>query len=48
MMSQELPGGVSRSDLKLSDGRTISYYDSSKIERVAQDKRVEKNQPGIG
>lgn len=47
-MSQELSGGVNRSDLKLSDGRTISYYDSSKIERVAQDKRVEKNQPGIG
>ena len=47
-MSQKLPGGVFRSDLKLADGRTISYYDCSEVKRNAVDTRDEKAQPGIG
>jgi len=47
-MSQKLPGGVFRSDLKLADGRTISYYDCSEVKRNAVDSRDEKAQPGIG
>jgi UDPglucose--hexose-1-phosphate uridylyltransferase len=47
-MSQKLPGGVFRSDLKLADGRTISYYDCSEVKRNAVDARDEKAQPGIG
>ena len=47
-MVQKLPGGIYRSDLKLADGRDISYYDSSEINRSAADKRNEEAQPGIG
>ena len=47
-MSQKLSGGVFRSDLKLADGRTISYYDCSEVKRNAVDTRDEKAQPGIG
>ena len=47
-MKQVLPGGVNRSDLKLSDGRTISYYDSKEINRSAADLRSDEAQPGIG
>ena len=47
-MANQLPGGVFRSDLKLSDGRDIFYYDSSQITRDAKDNRDEKSQPGIG
>jgi UDPglucose--hexose-1-phosphate uridylyltransferase len=47
-MKQKLSGAVVRSDLKLSDGRTISYYDSKEIERSAVDTRDEQAQPGIG
>jgi len=38
-MVQKLPGGIYRSDLKLADGRDISYYDCSEINRSAVDKR---------
>jgi UDPglucose--hexose-1-phosphate uridylyltransferase len=47
-MKQKLSGSVVRSDLKLSDGRTISYYDSNEIERNAIDTRDDEAQPGIG
>ena len=47
-MVQKLPGGIYRSDLKLADGRDISYYDCSEINRSAADKRNEEAQPGIG
>ena len=47
-MTHSLPGGVTRSDLKLSDGRTISYYDNSAVNRSAEDKRNDDAQPGIG
>jgi UDPglucose--hexose-1-phosphate uridylyltransferase len=47
-MTHSLPGGVTRSDLKLSDGRTISYYDNSAVNRSAEDKRKDEAQPGIG
>lgn len=47
-MAKQLSGGVYRSDLKQSDGRNISYYDSGQVERVATDKRNEIAQPGIG
>ncbi len=47
-MKQKLSGSVVRSDLKLSDGRTISYYDSKQIDRTAIDSRDEAAQPGIG
>ncbi len=47
-MKQKLSGSVVRSDLKLSDGRTISYYDSNQIDRIAIDSRDEASQPGIG
>ena len=40
-MVQKLPGGIYRSDLKLADGRNISYYDSSEKNRSAADKRNE-------
>ena len=47
-MKHSLPGGINRSDLKLSDGRTISYYDHAEIDRTAVDKRKDEAQPGIG
>ena len=47
-MKQALPGGINRSDLKLCDGRTISYYDHSEVNRSAEDKRKDEAQPGIG
>ena len=47
-MKHSLPGGINRSDLKLSDGRTISYYDHAEIDRSAIDKRKDEAQPGIG
>jgi len=47
-MTVVLPGGINRKDLKLSDGRTISYYDHSDINRIAEDKRKDEAQPGIG
>ena len=47
-MTVVLPGGINRKDLKLSDGRTISYYDHSEVNRSAEDKRKDEAQPGIG
>jgi UDPglucose--hexose-1-phosphate uridylyltransferase len=47
-MKQKLSGSVVRSDLKLSDGRTISYYDSKEIDRSSVDTRGDEAQPGIG
>ncbi len=47
-MKQKLSGSVVRSDLKLSDGRIISYYDSRDVNRSAVDTRDDEAQPGIG
>ena len=47
-MAKQLSGGVFRSDLQLSDGRQISYYDSKEVARSAVDQRDDKAQPGIG
>ena len=47
-MKVKLSGAVVRSDLKLSDDRTISYYDSKEIDRTAVDTRDDQAQPGIG
>ena len=46
-MKVKLSGAVVRSDSKLSDGRTISYYDSKEIDRTAVDTRDDQAQPGI-
>ena len=47
-MKVKLSGSITRSDLKLSDNRTISYYDSKEIDRTAVDTRDDQAQPGIG
>ncbi|NBO16635.1 MAG: galactose-1-phosphate uridylyltransferase [Actinobacteria bacterium] len=47
-MKQQLPGGVTRQNLKLSDGRDIYYYDTKDIDRNAVDSRADQAQPGIG
>lgn len=39
MAAKQIKNGVFRSDLTLSDGRTIRYYDSIEIERSAKDQR---------
>jgi len=43
-----LSHGIVRQDRKLSDGRTISYYDSKLIAREAVDTRPVENRPGLG
>ncbi len=43
-----LSAGVIRTDLPMSDGRTIRYYDSEKQSRSAKDLRPVEVQPGIG
>ena len=40
--------GIVRQDRKLSDGRTISYYDSKPITREAKDTRPVEKRPGLG
>jgi UDPglucose--hexose-1-phosphate uridylyltransferase len=47
-MKLQLPGGVIRQNLKLSDGRDIFYYDSKEVTRSAVDSRDDQAQPGIG
>lgn len=47
-MSKKLNAGVTRTDLSMSDGRTIRYYDSAGQTRSAQDKREREDQPDIG
>ena len=47
-MKQQLPGGITRQDLKLADGRDIYYYDSKDIKRDVLDSREQTAQPGIG
>jgi len=48
MSSKQLGANVSRTDLMMSDGRTIRYYDSAAQNRSAKDLRPEEEQPGIG
>ena len=48
MSSKQLGANVSRTDLTMSDGRTIRYYDSAGQSRSAKDLRPEEEQPGIG
>ncbi len=43
-----LSHGIVRQDRKLSDGRTISYYDSKPITRGAKDTRPVEKRPGLG
>jgi len=43
-----LSHGIVRQDRKLSDGRTISYYDSKTVVREAVDTRPVENRPGLG
>jgi UDPglucose--hexose-1-phosphate uridylyltransferase len=43
-----LSHGIIRQDRKLSDGRTISYYDSKIVERSATDTRRAEKRPGLG
>jgi len=46
--SKKLNADVTRSDLLMSDGRTIRYYDSQGQVRSAADQRPKEDQPGIG
>jgi UDPglucose--hexose-1-phosphate uridylyltransferase len=46
--SKKLNADVTRSDLLMSDGRTIRYYDSQGQVRSAADQRPQEVQPGIG
>ncbi|MBU6242972.1 MAG: galactose-1-phosphate uridylyltransferase [Acidobacteria bacterium] len=43
-----LSAGVIRTDLPMSDGRIIRYYDSANQSRSAKDQRPVEEQPGIG
>lgn len=43
-----LSHGIVRQDRKLSDGRTISYYDSKPVAREAIDTRPVEKRPGLG
>ena len=47
-MARLINNGIYRSDAKLSDGRTIRYYDSKSIERNAIDKRPPEGPPSLG
>ena len=46
--AKRLDAGVVRSDLAMSDGRVIRYYDSADRVREAKDLRPVEAQPGIG
>lgn len=48
MVSKKLGAGVTRTDRKLMDGRTIRYYDTQGQVRSAVDQRPEETQPPIG
>lgn len=48
MAAQQIKNGIYRSDLTLSDGRTIRYYDSSETNRSAVDKRKSGNPQALG
>ena len=48
MAAQKIKNGVFRSDLTLSDGRSIRYYDSAEVNRSAGDKRTADTAPQLG
>lgn len=48
MSSKKLSAGVVRTDLEMSDGRIIRYYDSADQSRTTKDSRPVEEQPGIG
>ena len=48
MSTKKLGAGVTRTDRKLMDGRTIRYYDTKGQTRLANDERSPESQPPIG
>jgi len=48
MTTKKLGAGVTRTDRKLMDGRTIRYYDTNGQKREVIDQRNPETQPGIG
>ncbi|MFM8751910.1 MAG: galactose-1-phosphate uridylyltransferase [Actinomycetota bacterium] len=48
MVTKKLPAGITRTDRKLMDGRTIRYYDTQGQIRNAEDQRPIEEQPTIG
>lgn len=48
MSTKKLGAGVTRTDRKLMDGRTIRYYDTQGQSRAAIDQRAPESQPDIG
>ena len=47
-MRENLSDGAIRTDLPMNDGRTIRYYDSAKVSRIAIDRRSKEDPAGIG
>ncbi len=49
-MNEQIPlaNEIIRKDRKMSDGRTIRYYDTQGQNRTATDQRPQEDQPGIG
>ena len=45
---KKLAAGVQRNNRKVSDGRTIRYYDTKGQVRLAEDQRPQEEQPDIG
>ena len=45
---KKIGAGITRTDLAMSDGRTIRYYDTQGQIRSAKDQRPPEEQPGIG
>ena len=48
MSSAKLSGGVTRTDLKMADGRAIRYYDLGEVNRAAVDGREVEARPKVG
>ena len=48
MSSAKLTGGVTRTDLKMADGRAIRYYDLGEVTRSATDQREFEARPKVG
>ena len=48
MSSAKLSGGVTRTDLKMADGRAIRYYDLGEVTRSATDQREFEARPKVG
>jgi len=48
IMSHLLPGGITRTDLTMNDGRIIRYYDDKVVSRTAVDQRDIEEPAGIG